>query len=1729
MPSIHSIKRLVSKALLLSTIPLALYAACYIVEPILAFFWRIFSPPESKMLNYVDNFQLKSLTKRVGDIALAVYDTYLGFIVTMFILHFALEALLLAIHLARKPLSSSLQDDSDPSHMQHYSVTRQAKLQLLLRGQKPLRLILKRAFKFVSGILIMYSLCFCFYKAFGVYIYFTHICSNDIHKMSYNSGVSSNWKDSVNFTHQHIKKMPEPGRVMTCNPAKTPEGLLQNQAHLEATKLYSSHARILQQQPSPPIIPVGVSPLGFIDVPGVLQSYAVSSDATTVFAISHDNNKACDTFYILDFSDIASASIITSRVDNDRLAGTQIILKEDGRTLLIIYNNSTCLEIKDVSLLYSPKSLNHTCFLNSTLEASFCNTFLPDDQILLLCGAMSLVDVSNSTSPTLIKQLPLEGNLQGIISSAVYPEDNGTTMFVSVKYADEISENYLLKTFYIDPTFLNMVEISSYPLPATFRPVAMLLPPDGQTLFVSLWNYHGEASLGTINVSNRSSPVGLVTVETHSNSQPLLMAISLDGRVLYWPSGGDVIAVNVTDPNTISIINSLGTFPEPISVILSRDNKLIFLFTDTQLKVGNLLYDLHINKIFTPQNPLVPRIPLGNPSALSYNSSYYPVPIFLFDNGKTVYIPVISGQNTFELQVINTSEPTSLDIVDLSQLSDPIHNAIALYNTTLYISTSSAMYIFDMSDLQNSSQIFSFAMANTTLMSFSFDGEIALVRSSCNMFLIDTSTLSSLKITTNFSSGDQYACMTQGILAGDGKTAFIIEQHYFEGIFESRNRILIFNATNPTQPFVIYMADTEYLSLALLPDEETLLTVATINLETFLIILSISDLGSYSTLGMVQILSPQNLDPTRIPVSVSISPDSQTVWIYSYGTGGLVKIDISDQTQPTILGFIPLPPSLVGFVISQNCLTAYCVDTSNTLYVLDISSSRILYMSQNTFQLGNTYTNYFVPLILDTSTNTYRLIEEPYKLVSISLYQVQVMSINASQIDEIFYPLPNWMSYDLSSGNVYIEPKGQASLGSYNFHAFISTQISSDIFYNPSLNLTYENTDAVDLMSALVSLGYIDTDGFLTSTFDPNQPLLLSSRYLPDELIIRLLLTQNYIQLAMMQQFSVVSSLNTLLPEYLLINTLSKTTLNVLITLNSQAQFVEYAYPVLTTIAIKQSTITIDGLLADVNTALQKLIVNLNDTAPCDGSITVSDNLNPPLTQEVANISRYFIINQTPIQNMSVQDQIDKYSVKSGGEFLIPLNPLTFVDANGLPLTYTLTMQPNKTVPPNWLALRGLDLIGTLPDELFPSDIQLCITASNGYKSVDITFTLSVGLSLIYILTFLIKYVGLPYAAFRLRYQIYNILCKRRYRYPKDFSLKVNEEISLQGFPTIRFIAEEQKESELIIKELEVATLKKMQANFQENKNMSKPIVVYFLDPDTQILNQDKLSLAIDDAANSLLNARKDSLKLYFSKINPNSEMTKRLIANKLIMRQLNLKLEKTTKKAFDALKLQFTEFVDYSSPSYMNNTELEDKIATYCSKLPSHASNRPRASQRRDDLNTSLISLVPLSHENDKRQLNLRTELIDSGQRRISDIPQVHSFGINEALLKQALSVYIFRRHSFDVNLVNVGVVIKKRRSKASSLRKVMEFLQLECLMRYLKLDLGVLPVMEGRTHFCGIRHSIDNSVLHVSGTPEEKLQGETLVIQVVKKNGKILMELWCKMLPPAELNDQSFTNEML
>ena len=107
----------------------------------------------------------------------------------------------------------------------------------------------------------------------------------------------------------------------------------------------------------------------------------------------------------------------------------------------------------------------------------------------------------------------------------------------------------------------------------------------------------------------------------------------------------------------------------------------------------------------------------------------------------------------------------------------------------------------------------------------------------------------------------------------------------------------------------------------------------------------------------------------------------------------------------------------------------------------------------------------------------------------------------------------------------------------------------------------------------------------------------------------------------------------------------------------------------------------------------------------------------------------------------------------------------------------------------------------------------------------------------------------------------------------------------------------------------------------------------------------------------------------------------------------------------------------------------------------------------------------------------------------------------INDVLLERALVAYALRQHHINVKLWNVEI-------KCYHIVDTQSIL-LGSLMDFLKLNLSLMRFDKGNKLGCGIKYKIDNEILSFYGIPNEDIIGTRILVQIVKRGGRVLKEM--------------------
>ena len=85
-----------------------------------------------------------------------------------------------------------------------------------------------------------------------------------------------------------------------------------------------------------------------------------------------------------------------------------------------------------------------------------------------------------------------------------------------------------------------------------------------------------------------------------------------------------------------------------------------------------------------------------------------------------------------------------------------------------------------------------------------------------------------------------------------------------------------------------------------------------------------------------------------------------------------------------------------------------------------------------------------------------------------------------------FKVLPNFMHFDQLNGIISIQPKSYNSIGDYTFYGRVVYRVPNDVF----TEILGSKMASIKLFHSLIGLSFIDTNGFVTSSFDGDLSLL---------------------------------------------------------------------------------------------------------------------------------------------------------------------------------------------------------------------------------------------------------------------------------------------------------------------------------------------------------------------------------------------------------------------------------------------------------------------------------------------------------------------------------------------------------------------------------------------------------------------------------------------------------------
>jgi len=450
---------------------------------------------------------------------------------------------------------------------------------------------------------------------------------------------------------------------------------------------------------------------------------------------------------------------------------------------------------------------------------------------------------------------------------------------------------------------------------------------------------------------------------------------------------------------------------------------------------------------------------------------------------------------------------------------------------------------------------------------------------------------------------------------------------------------------------------------------------------------------------------------------------------------------------------------------------------------------------------------------------------------------------------------------------------------------------------------------------------------------------------------------------------------------------------------------------------------------------------------------------------------------------LNIQDQVDHVLIYPGQYFTIPIHENSFLDHNTNKLTYAIVLdrKENNNLP-SWLTFSNLALKGTPPEDLFNRDFDLLINVTNQFKHTVVPFKLHIRISPIFALKLLIK--NSPYILTFLGLiiyfnKIYNTLCKKRYRHPKDYFISIDQEITPSVIFPVMFIKQENQEKELILKYLP-KTLSAISQSLKKNQ-----VVSYFIDQTNGALNKTKIVETIQEAVEFMPITDKSRLSVYFSENQLRKAIIIQLVINTLV--DWHLDQEATTKKIFNQLKDRCYEFVEYT---------LAGKFVI----------NKPILQQTLEKKFSSFI--FPKDDQSMSNPLSESSTLLENDIKGSLLNKSTNYLNIN--LLEDALVSLVFTHHTIYSLAIQVSVLIMGKASR-------------NFIFTFLKKDLREIGFQDKGKLDYGFDYKIKNGALNFYGSPTQDFRGKTIVAQIVNRKQRILKEIWIHGGKPSQLNSNN------
>jgi len=1342
-----------------------------------------------------------------------------------------------------------------------------------------------------------------------------------------------------------------------------------------------------------------------------------------------------------------------------------LVLSPSSKT---IFMDTDSLHIIDVTDVKNPTLLSQISFrTEQDLERGFryhpTVAVSPDEKYIISSDPrMAIYDISDLHAPKLIFD-------QSWASTAVLLSKDGSTAYIGSEGSLEIWD---VRDF-TAPKHLSSLKVLGTVLTS-------VLSNDGQTIYLLGYaTMQAEQTpqffLHVINIQDPANPFAQVQLGLGASRDFEMtgLTVSADGTFLIFKSSLILGIINLRDLTVVNLMDDGLKCPH---LAFLPNGKNAVIFSVGLVRLAEVYFNIQYDQSTSLQPNIAAQIPL--------QGGLVPKQIVFSELEKTAFILANDASDPnhkvllsldlsdyYRPKVVENLKLQSASLFTLSANGKNIYykyqdKVLKAYNNVQGKISEAFAITFDI----NFEQPFIVSSDQKTVVTLTLnDADYSSIIS-----IYDISNLSAIMLKMRFTlqtNSPRYYFDPEGsylMLSPDEKTLFYLNYKlYIIDISNKAGPKLLSNLNfyaNITKTFA-FTSDfkTCFLIAGGFLDKKALMTV---------------DLRDYSHPVLVSITDL----PYDTILKLSVSSDDKILFV---GTSeAFISLDISNKKaikileaqQMKISGWAPIyndEEILVG-----NANDGFEIFARKPLYAL--------YLSEHQFPLGRTYSNSLKLLEMNQKSTNYSSIGENYKFIQASLYVSEIKPLSKLVIS---YPiLPNWMYFDKENAVLDLELNQQVNVASYQIRFCISSEVSAKDFVQIK-GVNFTQVEAQNLLAYLAGQGYLDPEKFLTSHFDVNTPLLLNSQYSEYEQEIRQILKTHSIEL--ITKISVESSLKLVQSKPFQITTPSSNPIHMTLKLathlekSKQTKFVTKAFPAVKVNLDEDKVLLIlEGASLNVNEALKDLLINIEDGGTCEGTVIISDGLNPTQTFDFERLSDFIETNKKPqmVEAFSIQDQIEGVSFIAGEHFSVEFDERTFMDLNKRPLAYSLEMPENDMEVPGWITLRGRTLMGTPPEEFWPYSKNFCLVASNEYKSEEIIFTLKIRLSYVTIMRrvlFVVGYLFTSYKFWQHSDKAYNILCKKRYRYLRTVAVAggTGKELSKRHIFPIILISKQ-------MRMLRQGMLKNLREYLGQGQAFNdQQLFEYFVDGGSHRLNRERLTETIENMA--LQDRGENPTRVIFEYQNKDRfhrELVQDLIANEITMKRIGS--EKPTLKIFEDIKSQWIDLVDIdveSSRFFINNQALAHVLSIH--GISTKETNTEDSWNQKDDESGVLST---------KR--SIEKELI---------LSPISGSKINLGLLKDAILAFAFKQQNIYRSRYNVRVQSKELMNNNLWAKNRWSW------RRFLKLDMIGLVENSMKQLGYGLKYEFIENHMVFYGKPKEQINNKTIVVQIVTKGGWILREI--------------------